>query len=454
MNSSIQAERGRSGQHGFPLRLFAAAFAVSLLAAAVGASLSWRLEGRLDDLKIRQFQLSEYISRVMLFDEVLTMSARMAAATGDVTYKKRYDKFDAQLRALLKETEGAIRRPEVRQFIEQTDEANGKLVEMERRALSLTFEGRQAEASDLLVSDEYFKWKQANADGVEKEVTWERNAIESEQQNARSLTIVFQISSGVVIVALLWAWYFALRAGRRWSQERLISEAALRKAHDELERRIRERTADLQRRDALLHAAATSAAEVVTTANLDEAIQISLELISNAIRVDRILVLEQPANHAGAPVLRYVWESANVPFKVDQSYFANPALMTSEIVAWAAPLRKGRIVTTDVRTADGDVKRMFEQLGVKKNLVIPVIVDGKYWGQIGFDNCDQERIWADFEIEILQTLAELIGTAIQRDRYVKELADANRIVQNTPTILYRVRGEPSLPMIYISQNIR
>jgi diguanylate cyclase (GGDEF)-like protein/PAS domain S-box-containing protein len=35
----------------------------------------------------------------------------------------------------------------------------------------------------------------------------------------------------------------------------------------------------------------------------------------------------------------------------------------------------------------------------------------------------------------------------------KELSDANIIVQNSPTILYRLRGEPSFPLMYISHNI-
>ena len=36
----------------------------------------------------------------------------------------------------------------------------------------------------------------------------------------------------------------------------------------------------------------------------------------------------------------------------------------------------------------------------------------------------------------------------------RELSDANIIVQNSPVILYRLRGEPSFPLIYISHNIR
>ena len=95
-----------------------------------------------------------------------------------------------------------------------------------------------------------------------------------------------------------------------------------------------------------------------------------------------------------------------------------------------------------------------ELLDNQSTLIVPITVDGKFWGQIGFDNCKSVRQWRDFEIEILTTLGDLIGNAIQRDRYVTEITNANRIVQNTPTILYRLRGVPSLPMIYISQNVK
>ena len=78
----MSAEEGPPGQHGFPLRLFAAAFAISLLVVAVGVGLSWQLQERLDELRARQSHLADYVSRIMLFDEALTMSARMAAATG------------------------------------------------------------------------------------------------------------------------------------------------------------------------------------------------------------------------------------------------------------------------------------------------------------------------------------------------------------------------------------
>ncbi|MGE5512954.1 MAG: hypothetical protein ACM31O_17090 [Bacteroidota bacterium] len=74
------------------------------------------------------------------------------------------------------------------------------------------------------------------------------------------------------------------------------------------------------------------------------------------------------------------------------------------------------------------------------------------WSKLA--DSDAGRVWADFETDILRTLAELLGSTIQRDRYLKELSDANRIVQNSPTILYRLRAEPALPMTYVSENVK
>jgi len=52
------------------------------------------------------------------------------------------------------------------------------------------------------------------------------------------------------------------------------------------------------------------------------------------------------------------------------------------------------------------------------------MVYGIYWGQIGFDDCKAEREWSAVEIEILRSLADVVGAAIMRARYVEELTDA------------------------------
>jgi diguanylate cyclase (GGDEF)-like protein/PAS domain S-box-containing protein len=83
-----------------------------------------------------------------------------------------------------------------------------------------------------------------------------------------------------------------------------------------------------------------------------------------------------------------------------------------------------------------------------------VTVNNQLWGSLNFiDSSDTRREWSWAESDTLKTLAGLMGAAIGRALQIKLLADANTIVQNSPTILYRLRGEPAFPLTYISHNI-
>ena len=124
------------------MRLFVGSLAIIVLVGIFAAGLSWRLQNRLDEVRAKEFYVAEYVSRVMLFDEGLTNAARMVAATGDFTHKKRYDKLAPKLEALFNEIKNTLHRPQLLQFIEQADEANHKFVEMERHAFALAQEGR------------------------------------------------------------------------------------------------------------------------------------------------------------------------------------------------------------------------------------------------------------------------------------------------------------------------
>jgi diguanylate cyclase (GGDEF)-like protein/PAS domain S-box-containing protein len=210
----------------------------------------------------------------------------------------------------------------------------------------------------------------------------------------------------------------------------------------------------LLRRDALLHAVAVSAKEFVTASSLDEAMPMALELVGKTLLVDRILVLDSPKSFGEPPLLRFCWQAPDIGYLLGQDFFNDPTLMTPEITAWQAPLFEGKFVLSNRREASGDLKAMLERVGTKTILLMPIMIDGKYGGQVAVETCKVERAWADFEIEILRMFGDLITNSVRRERYVAEIANANRIILNTPTILYRLRGTPDMPLIYVSQNVR
>ena len=87
----------------FPIKLFTLAL---FLTVASFAWFSWKIY---DSYTIthavgkRGFHLQELQGVIIHLDEVLTMSARMAAATGDLQWEQRYRTFEPQLESAIKQ---------------------------------------------------------------------------------------------------------------------------------------------------------------------------------------------------------------------------------------------------------------------------------------------------------------------------------------------------------------
>jgi two-component system, cell cycle response regulator len=56
-----------------------------------------------------------------------------------------------------------------------------------------------------------------------------------------------------------------------------------------------------------------------------------------------------------------------------------------------------------------------EQQNIKSMLTIPINVENKWWGTLGFDDCEREYDWSDSEIALLRTAGFLISSAVLRD---------------------------------------
>ena len=230
---------------GTKLAAAAAAAVISLLAIIFGSWQMWQMHDRFEALSVHHVRITENIGRIMQFDEVLTMSARMAAATGDFSYEKRYDQFDPQLTAEIGALRAELPQAEIAPFIGETDEANLTLVNLERKAFALAHQGKGQEAMALLVSDEYQRLKKMYADGMDKTVTAAKNLMKKGAQHLHVLFLWAVFANTVVFLVLLATWIVAVRSARSWIAERRAAAEALQRSRDELEDRVKQRTADL-----------------------------------------------------------------------------------------------------------------------------------------------------------------------------------------------------------------
>ena len=147
--------------------------------------------------------------RVLHLDEVLTMSARMAAATGDPAWEARYRVHEPQLDGAITELalEGAA--------AERIGAANRRLVEMENRAFAFVRQGRRGEAQALLSLKEYEEQKAAYAGALREAIA----ALECESGALLHRVVVRGVAGSVMAVLTVgfsvWAWLAATTLGRR-----------------------------------------------------------------------------------------------------------------------------------------------------------------------------------------------------------------------------------------------
>ena len=215
---------------------------VVILTGIVLAWLSWGTYRSYQITKVameRNFRIEQLRGAIIQLDEVLTMSARMAAATGDEVWEERYRRYEPQLDAAIKEAIAMAPHAYTGDTAAETDAANIKLVEMENRAFELVRQGDLEAARSLLVSSDYETQKQMYADGMRRFANVLDAASQEmlqEEQRRAYWSIMLAIA---VTVILLIGWILVLRTMHAW-------QAALWKSHDELEARVQQRTRALE----------------------------------------------------------------------------------------------------------------------------------------------------------------------------------------------------------------
>ncbi len=164
----------------------------------------------------RYVQLRRLRGAIIHLDEVLTMSARMAAITEDPMWESRYRRFEPKLDYTIKEALALAPGALTGEAAARTDAANLRLVAMENQAFDLVRQGRPDEALALLSSDEYETQKRVYAKGMKQFAAGLAEAATSVRQRQHRYVLLHSVALAVLISLLAIGWATVYRAVRRW----------------------------------------------------------------------------------------------------------------------------------------------------------------------------------------------------------------------------------------------
>jgi PAS domain S-box-containing protein len=270
MNSEVEGSVSSNPQTALSVAL--------VLTALVLAGLAWTAVVSIkqaEEVSRRNRRVDGLRATIGRLDEVLTMSARMCAVTGDPQWEARYRTFEPQLESAIREALSLAPDTGAADAVAHTDAANIALVEMENRAFDLIRQNHLEDARAILFSGAYDGQKRVYAAGMEQLdaslAASVQRAVEGETRRVRIVPLI----SAVAMSLLVLCWFVALRTMNRGnaalvrSYERLSRQSVeLAQLNAELDRETQFRVSEGRLRavlDAALDAVIGMDAEEVIT---------------------------------------------------------------------------------------------------------------------------------------------------------------------------------------------
>lgn len=192
--------------------------------------------------------------------------------------------------------------------------------------------------------------------------------------------------------------------------------------------------AALEKRDTLLQAVATAAETLLGSDDWDAAVNRTLALLGSAAGASRVYIFanqnpERVPYMAAKDIVTdqlYEWCAPGIRPQIDNPELQNLSWVESGVGRWVRVLRQGDIVRGDVRDFPTSERAILESQDIYSLLVIPITVNGAWWGMIGFDECMGHRYWSSTEVEVLRAAAGILSTATERRNAEARLAESNQ----------------------------
>jgi PAS domain S-box-containing protein len=194
--------------------------------------------------------------------------------------------------------------------------------------------------------------------------------------------------------------------------------------------------------DALQIALGDIAQGLLKASSWKDYIERALKELGLATGVDRVYLFENVEQ--GGELLfyqRYEWVPSHIEPQIN-----NPDLQGGKYSdgqeRWLEELSSGHPIVGDVETFPDSELAILDAQGIISICVMPILVDGRFWGVIGFDSVLKKRVWTPLELETLRLVSNVLAAAIQYERTARKLEktedELNSILNRVDDVIYAI----------------
>jgi PAS domain S-box-containing protein len=178
--------------------------------------------------------------------------------------------------------------------------------------------------------------------------------------------------------------------------------------------------------EAILDAITFGATRIGTPGPWQRHVPELLMRLGQAAEVSRVSLFEVHTGPDGRPVesCRFDWAEPGLARLSNDPRYRNIPITdeTGETLDdWSTRRARGEIVKARRSETSGLTRQIFEEHDTYTFISVPIFVGPRWWGFLGFDDCQEEHTWSDLEARVLKIAASLIGGAIGRAEAEREL---------------------------------
>jgi two-component system, cell cycle sensor histidine kinase and response regulator CckA len=175
---------------------------------------------------------------------------------------------------------------------------------------------------------------------------------------------------------------------------------------------------DLRRRDAILEAVSHAAARLVAQPSWRDAADDLLERLAVAAEASRAYLFECGRRSDGKwfASQRFEWVAGGVTAELDNPHAQDMCFEEVGLERLARLGARNELFAGKVCDFAEGERAVFNRYDILAIAIVPIFVDGDWWGFIGFDDCATERTWSPAELDALRTASSLLAAAVRRER--------------------------------------
>jgi PAS domain S-box-containing protein len=217
------------------------------------------------------------------------------------------------------------------------------------------------------------------------------------------------------------------------------------------------KSAELQllRRDAVLEAVRFAAEQFLRTGNWEDSAAEVLARLGRATDASRVYIIQMDAAPDGDALasMSFEWVAESIAPQIDSPEMHGLSLVGAGLGRWIGLFSRGEVLEGNVAALPEGEQAMLRSQDIRSVINVPVMVDGVWWGLLGFDECVSERDWSAAERELLQAAARTLGAAIERHRAEQELRGSQerflQLVDNIHEVFW-LSDRDKQRMLYVS----